>query len=250
MRWHQYLADGVRKDFERAKRENPKTSLRGYSRSIQTPVSTVSEILHGKINVGDARASEIVERLGLSANETSYLLTLIGKAPKSTRTSLDQSKFELVTDWVYLAVLHFFDLDVEDKSAGHIAARLGVAAAKVRCVIADLVAWELLRAGEDGSLEATGMKWQTGDGPTSLAIRAHHHENLKLAARALDLVPAPQRDFSSTTMAGSLEQIELIREEIRKLHDKIEAICEGASKKDRVYKLSVGFFPVDITEGH
>lgn len=242
--WKEHLTYAVSARFKRAEKINPKISLRAFSRRVGVPKSTISEIMNGKISISEKRALEIVLRLDLKPAEKNRLLVLLGQEAKVEWNPLELSNYDILTDWTYLAVLHFFDVEGE-KTPSMIAKRLGLKPTKAKAVIRDLVSKRLLTVTDSGAIVTTGKSWQTSDGPPSEVIRKHHRENLKLAKFALDRVSPEDRDFTSYTFAGNAEQIEFIREEIRELHQRIGAFAEGVSPRNRLFRISVNFFPLD-----
>jgi hypothetical protein len=248
MDWQIELSHAVAKGFERAKLESPGISLRAYAKSVNTPASTVSEILSGKFSLAPKRASEIVDRLNLSLAEKNRLHALLNDRVEMERFAVSESNHFLLSDWAYFAVLHFVDLELnaEERRVEAISARLGLEVDRVRRVVEDLVTSEMLARDSEGNLRSLQKNWQFGDGPPSGLIREYHRQNLRCAEAALERIPAHARDFSTTVFAGNSEQIETIRSEVRKFHEKICALAEGVSPKDRVYSFSVSFFPLDL----
>lgn len=187
----------------------------------------------------------------LDESERRLFFTLLNKDFEPSRERLSNANYEILTDWTYLAVLHFFELDGVDTSPWTIADRLGVPESKIERVIGELLEGDLLTRTSDGQLTSTGKSWVTTDGPPRSVIRRHHQDSLGAALAALDLHPTAHRDFTTTTFAGNSSQMELIRSEIRKLHKKVEALAEGSGPRDRIFRLLVGYFPLDqeIGEG-
>ena len=248
MVWQAEVKNAVRSAFNREKQRSPTLSLRSFAKIIDTPVSTVSELMNGKILLAPKRAAEVVKNLTLEQRETKRILALLDQPVEFARESLEGDKFALLTDWRYSAVLFYHELDTDQLSAGWIAKRLRIAETRVAEIIGELTEQGFLVRNETGKLVTTGKHFRAGDGAPSEVIRSYHAQNLACAVEAIERVPAKERDFSSSTFAGNARQMELIRTEIRRLHEKVVALSEGESPRDRLYKLNVSFFPLDDSE--
>ena len=244
--WKNQFTSLIREVYETERQKNAVLSLRSFAKSIKTPASTVSEIINGKLCLNAKRAAQVVEQLPLSRNRKNYFLTILEQPFELERETFKDEDYLLLTDWRYLAILHFFDVEAVVKTPEMIARRLELAVDDVKRIIDELVHKDLLVREESGELKATKKNWQnpTGKLPTEV-IQSFHKENLKCAVRALETVDAKERDFSTTVFAGNSEQMELIRQELRRIHKRVVSIGEGGGTRDRLYSLSVSFFPMD-----
>lgn len=245
--WGKQLTAAVANSFQRAKKRNTRLSLRSFATRIGVPKSTLSEIMNGKISFTRRRAIEIVQALDLPSLEKNRLLVRLGKETKVDWEDLDLSHYDLFSDWSYFAVLYFFDLDGE-KTIATAARRLGLDLVKTKAIIQVLVAKNLLKVTNEGRITPTGKSWKSTDGIPSESIKKYHLENLKVAERALKSLPIAERDFTSYVFAGNSKQVDFIREEIRKLYERVGTFAEQVSPKDRLYQVAVNFFPLDTSE--
>lgn len=242
--WHQELSKALQQDFTEMKLRNSRCSLRSYARHIKTPVSTVSEILRGKVPVSAARAVSIVENLKARPRQKLRLLALLGSPVPVARQQLGAFQSLVLTDWVYLAVLHSLEIKSVRRNPACLPGRLGVPAKKVDAVITGLLTAKLLRKNDAGELEPTGENWQTSDGPSSDVIKKYHRDGLRLASESLEL-PAAERDFSSCIFPISTANLPALRTEIREFQRRLCALAEGTPELNRVYRVSVQLFPLD-----
>ena len=212
--------------------------------------AALSRIFGDSLDISSERAASIVCSLGLSPEERDRYLAILGHSIQRETTPLSEDKNFILSDWRYFAVLHFFDLDLADKSASAISARLAIGLVEVEKIIEKLVQHGLLARQEDGSLIKPEVHWAAGDGPPSELIRQFHRENLKLAAKALDLLPPVQRQFSAITFCGNPSSLEWARSEIMALVKKVSAKMEGARPREEVYRMSISLFPINFEENH
>lgn len=242
--WNQNFSEAVRADFEKAKSQNSRLSLRSYAKRIETPVSTVSYILKGDFSMTSDRAAQIVNVLAITAREKQRLLALIEKPVDHHRKSFNAQQESLITDWSYLAVLHFFDLENTEKTPEALSARLALPLEKIHQVLNDLKKLNLIKEFESGELIGTSENWQSADEIPSETIRQHHKESLTLAIKALQK-PIDERDITSSIVTGNRTQIGQIKSEIRKFHQKIAALLEGSSPRDQIFNMTIAFFNFD-----
>lgn len=243
MQWKNAFAEALRRCVANAQVQNG-YSLRAFAKSLGVPVSTLSECIREKDSVTARRAGEIVKKLPIEKEEQDRLLALMHLPPQQDRAKLPEEDYKILLDWRYIAILTCFELDGQDHEAVAIAKRLGIDVKEAAAILDDLVARGFLRA-QGGGLVKSEDHWQTSDGPPRDVIRRHHLENLEVARRALENVPADQRDFTSFTFAGNLQDLALIRQEIRALHARISAIVEGSRPKNRLLRFTINFFPMD-----
>lgn len=234
------------KDLEQRRQVNPRYSLRGYARHLNVSAATLSLILRGnqKWQLSKDRAAEILERTSAPTCEKARILSLMGKVPSRERKSLDVSERELLTDWVYLAVLAAHDLPPLLRTPEKIGEKMGIGTERVREVIDQLLRKGLLRLSQEGVYERNPEHLQAGDGPPSDVVREHHKSNLKLSCRAVDEIPAEQRDFTSMTFVGSSKDMELLRKEIRDFHERLISLMNRSQDNTEVYRLTIGLFPI------
>lgn len=225
---------------------DPKYSMRNFASKLGLSIAGLSLVLSRKRDLGVERAAEVLGLLNLNLDEENRLLALMKLPVKRVMTAVSDANHFILTDWIYFAVLHFFELEVEKKDATEIAKRFALDSEKVEQAIDKLIEGGFLVRSEWGEIKKVQANWSTGDGPPSHIVRSYHLENLKVAQRALDFVEAPHRDFSAVTFCGGSKEMEAIRNEIREFHHRISAIMAGSKVRDEVYRLSVSLFPMNF----
>lgn len=235
----------MQNQFHTRRKKNPRYSLRAFGKSVGLSSGAISGVMRGELKISADRVEKIIPQLALSSREENQLLALMGKNKASIRKQISSEGHELLTDWVYIAVLFSFDMDASDLSPAAIARRLQIPELKVEVVIMDLLAKKMLEKNAQGRIFRTPHHFAVGDGPPSAVIRQAHRVNLELAQKALETIPAERRDFSSLTFAGTREDLELVRNEIRHFYSKVSALMENPPKNE-VFRLSISLFPLNF----
>lgn len=245
MKWQSVFRETLCQDYAESKKKNPKFSIRSYARFLGLPASTLSLVMRGKSLIRVQRAAKLVLKFKIKQTEKNYLLNLMGMSLTSVpRKDIGKTQYNLLTDWVYLAVLYFYELDITDKSPEHLAKRLCIPESKVKQVIKTLKENGLLQENAAGGLSISQEQLNTSDDIPDELIRQHHKMNLNLSERVLDLLPVDKRDYTSYTFTTNSSQYATIKKEIRAFYEKISASMEHLPNKDEVYRISIQFHPL------
>ena len=248
--WQSDFSELLKEHFQALKSANPRFSIRAYAKRIGLSAGSLSDTINNKKkwNISRDRAISILEKVSVSQAKKNRLLLKMGVDQAVPREKLDTSNYDILTNWVYYAVLFSFDLPAKLTKPEDIATRLDVSVEKVEKVIEALLRRNLLLHGNNGEYQRPSSMLNSGDGLPSELIRSHHLDGLDLSRVALHKLPADRRDFTSFTFSGSESQIAALREEIRKLHEKASVIMDGGSENDQVFRLSVQLFPMDFSK--
>lgn len=248
MQWETELIQIMKTELQRRQSENSRYSLRKFAKDLNLSPSGVSNLFKGRFDLSIERAKDLIPKLRLPNSLEEKLRLSMGLKVERKIVEISPEHSFLLQEWIYFAVMHFFDLDTTDKSPEAIARRLAVDIPVVQQALEKLLTEGFLKKNEDGSVYKPEIHWQGGDGGpiATEIIRAHHRENLRVAIRAIDLIPKEQRDVSTITFCGNPELMNQIREEIRCLHQKVSAMMEHSSSRAEVYRLSVALFPLTL----
>ncbi len=235
-------------ELSRRQAQNPKYSMRKFAKDLGVSAGGLSNLLHGRFEMSIKRAATIIPLLHLSPAEDEKLRAQMGLRVKRQTLEISPTNASVLTNWIHCAVLHFFDLDVSDKSVPVIATRLGLSQEIVQRTLQELLSDGFLKTQEDGKIYKPEVHWQGGDGGaiSPELVRSHHRNSLEIAAQSIERIPAECRDLSSITFCGHPDQLTFAREEIRNLHSKISALMESEPRKTEVYRLSVALFPLTV----
>jgi uncharacterized protein (TIGR02147 family) len=83
----------------------------------------------------------------------------------------------------------------------------------------------------------------TGDEAYSLAVQNFHVQNLVMAADAISICPAEERDVSSLVVGLSAKGFKTVKEEIRLLRKRLVEIVDMDEPAERVYTINFQLLP-------
>jgi len=251
-------------EFDLRRQRNPQYSLRAYARDLGLAAPKLSEILRGKCGLSETSAQKLIPKLGLTSDEAEvFIQMVIAKHARSPRqrleaqTQLKQSStslrfselslesFKIIADWYHFAILELTEVSGFRSEVNWIASRLGLDRTTTSEAIQRLVDFGLLKKNKDGQWYQTDAVLATPSGIPSSEIRKHHRQILTKADQALLKVPVTERDFSATTLAVAEEDLAEVQAEIKKFRRALAAKLNKSKNKNRVYCLSVQFFPLD-----
>lgn len=243
MGWKNIFHDFLKSEFAALKAKNKLYSLRSYARHLGLSPASMSNMMHGQIILRPDRAAKVLEKMNLSQEQKNKLLYLMGREIRIDRTEVEEDQYRILSDWHYLAILYFFDLTLEDKTAAVVARAFDLSETRAREIIDDLTRQGFLEKTATGGLQRRDVHWKTTDGITSEILNRRHKLDAELAKQSIDKFPPDRRDFTSVVFTGNFEQLELIKKEIRQLYARVTALS-GDGPKTEVFQLSVNFFPL------
>lgn len=231
---------GLQEDLLRRIQRNPRFSLRSYARLLKYDPSTLAKILNGTRRPGARTIRYLSDRLGLSADSQNSPAELIG-------LSLEQ--FRLIADWYHYAILELMKLKAFKPDSKWIAQRIGIPNQQAVAAIEHLKLAGMIREQNGKWIEITTGRTTTKTIPgTNRALRKMQRQILEQAIEAMETIPFEERDQSSITIALNQKDIAAAREEIRAFRRRISNLLSAAKEYDRVYQLSISFFPLDGTK--
>lgn len=229
------------------------------------PVSNISEVLRGRCGLSRKSATKIAEKIRLSPEDSDYFVALVecehGRSPSRKLLAteivknyqavhgfgeLDLDLFRIIAEWYHFAILELTEIRGFQSNARWVARRLGITEREADEGVQRLIACDLLKAdGAGGRWVKTHANLATPSGIPSQALREHHSQILDRAKTALENVPVEERDFSAVTMAISPRKLESARKLLKEFRRRFSEEVQDSEDKDRIYCLSVQFFPVD-----
>ncbi|MBI1853189.1 MAG: TIGR02147 family protein [Planctomycetes bacterium] len=230
---------------------NVQYSLRAFAMHLDVDHSTLSQILRGKRALTEKTIESLGNHLGLDratieryvANERRFATTpavVDGEILELTRDAVN-----LVSDWYHWAILELVRLDDFRPDSRWIAQVLGITVDEVNLALSRLLHLGLLEM-----VDRTHWVDRSGDTTASLAdfsrvaIQRLFEQVRRLSLAAVNDVPTAFRDHSSTTLAVSTAQLSEALERIARFRRELIAFLEQGDKRDDVYQLEIGFFPL------
>jgi uncharacterized protein (TIGR02147 family) len=255
----QYLVDKV-KDLQG---RDSSVSIRILAKRMGMKSHTLLVmLLQGKRPLRVKHAAALAKGFDLSSQERLYLQALI---QFDSSEDLDEKQlcqlwlsdlhpaeplkirqieeFELVSNWLHMAILALSTTHDFDPSAENIAKRFGdrASVAEVRSAIERLKNMKLIEFGADGKFRPSHHRVTTADDVASAGARKYHRGVMTLADQALDKVALERREFQGFSIAIADEKVPLAKEMIRKFRSQFAKAMESEST-NQVYQMNIQFF--------
>jgi uncharacterized protein (TIGR02147 family) len=256
--------DYLLSEFESRRISNPRYSLRAYARDLGIAPPKLSEILREKSGLSEVSAKRIAPKIGLTKSETDVFVTLV--ASKHSRSShlkkraLEKLKnshelsrfkemsfgvFDIVSDWYFNAILELTETVGFKSDISWIAKKLHLPEQLISDAVKKLMSLNLLAKNKENQWYQTEQDLATPSEIPSSSIRRYHRQILMKAADALSEVPVTERDFSAMTFAIPESKLAEGKQAIKEFRRKFAADMSKSKIKERVYCLSIQFFPLE-----
>ncbi len=258
--YRQYL----REFFEIKKAANPHYSFRLFSdKAGFKSKSFIQHVLDGKKNLSQSSIEKINTVLNLSGKQLKYFKLLVQYNQAATREHrnlywekmcvinpaspirvLLKNEYEFFSKWYHKTIREVISL-IDFKEDYQLLANLirpPITAEEAHMSVELLLNMGLVSKTENGYC-LTEPLLTTGDEVRSRAILDFHHENLQLAAGALDSVQSEQRDISSLVIALSDDGFRIFKEEIQQFRKRLLDIANNDTNMNTVYHMNFQLFP-------
>ncbi len=253
METQNYYVTKIKEKLSLKQKQNPNYSLRAFSRDLNLHCSTLSQIIKGKRSLPLKRAVDVAKNLGLSPKEKTLFMESFYRSKTNIdeieipqldeRFMLDESYYQVISQWEHFAVLELFNLAEYDLSIRGIAKKLDISIMRTEVVVQNLLHCSLLIQTPEGDFERVHSDIKTTEDISSQALKESHRETLELGKRKLDEVELEFRDFSSSTLAVDLEKIPEAKTIIREFRQKMTSLLKNGKKTD-VFQLAIQFYPL------
>ncbi|MBT4760060.1 MAG: TIGR02147 family protein [Bdellovibrionaceae bacterium] len=249
----------VKDTFSERKKRNSNYSLRAFAKSLDIPVSTVSEILNKKRPLSKQLRKKLVTKLGLTKEQDKFFVELenLMEQESKIRTSennyhiLEIDKFKVVSSWYHYAILQLLktlDFKNDDK---WMAERLNLTEKEVGLAIQRLIRIGLLSLNKQNQLEdnSDGNTSHLKTSFTNEYMRNFQIEALELGIEAIENVDLDFRDNTTMTFAINKKSMAIAKKEIAKFRRKLTRVLELHSQADEVYQLAISLTPLTNLKG-
>lgn len=209
-------------------------------------------VFNGKRGLPLGKCSQIVNKLALGPKEKALFVESLnhGKSAidaikvdeSDERFMLDESYFNVISEWEHYAVLTLFDVDDFKPHARGIASRLGIPLNRAEVVLTNLLTCGLLTHGVNG-YEKSHARVRTTEDVTSIALRKGHIETLEMGKEKIESIGVEERDFSSIMFALDPEKLPKVKSIIREFRQKMAALAKEGHRSG-VYQLAIQLYPI------
>ena len=256
-----YLAEYCR----RAKEENPLFSNRHFAAKAGLPVSNaslLSKVIAGKRNLTLDLRFKFGKALGLIGEEFRYfdLLVQFNQATRmeaknhffselakyrgSRAKIIKSDEYQYYSKWYFSVVRAFFGYNQKEKNPQAIARKIfpAVTPKEIEEAIRILLDLKLIKRLANG-YAVTENHIATEREIMDLAGKNRMYEMTRLAMETFDQVPAEWREYNALTVYISKEGFTSIKDRIQSFREELREMVEKDRKEDRVYTLTMHFFP-------
>ena len=226
------------------------------------------DILDGRMRISPGRATKFAALLGLTRAETEHFESLVlysqadspaekerllakmaGGGNARSHAVLEAFQLEYFSSWRYAAVRELLALrEFRDTEADH--AALGallvppIPPSEARDALRLLLRLKLARKDAQGRLHRADKIVRSGADKDPARIRPVLRDNLRLAMRALEEIPPPERPYSYLTLSVSGETLARIRERLAELRSELLEMAAADEDADRLLQVNFQMFPL------
>jgi uncharacterized protein (TIGR02147 family) len=257
-----YFRTALREELARRQRANPAYSLRAFAKQLGMQAPTLSAVLAGKRPLSAATAETLPEKLSFSPSEKKRFLSSLYyrnapaaiaqeiEASQSARILREELHFKIIAEWEHYAILTLAETKGFRADKKWITRRLGIAEARAQVALTHLMEAGLLSVDATGKARLHQINVNTSDDMASTALRQSHREALAMGADKLEKIPVEKRDFSSMTIAVSMNRMKEAKNLIRSFQKQLSELLEDGARTE-VYQLCVQLYPLTelLSEG-
>lgn len=241
------MATVLKHELDKRIKRNPAFSLRAFAKLLDISPTTLSQVISNKRNMSMKTGSNILHRLGYSPTEQLNLIAMTEtEVSENKNIQITEDKFQLISEWYYLAILSLGEIAHAKADPRWIAKRLNISLALANEALQRLERLNIIEI-KDGTYKQIHPPFKTSDDIPSAAIRNYHTNILNLAIEKLETIDVQKREYSSVTMAINSKNLKKAKDLTRKYKSEISKLLE-TGKADRVYHLAIQLFPLDTEE--
>lgn len=260
--YREYLQDY----FEAAKENVPAFSHRYFARRAGFGSSNfVHLVMNGKRNLGVDSLRQVIDGLGLNAEESEFFSGLVSfnqakdpqtkdeafeKVAASRRfrqaREIDHSTWEYLSHWYYPAIREMAARPDFRNDPDWIAAQLWppITPGRARKAMRLLLDLGLLEEADDGRVRRVSPSLTTGHEVRAVAVRNYHRQMLERAAEAVDVKPAALREVSGMTTCIRVDTVDELKSRIRAFRETLMERCDADEDPEIVYQINFQMFPL------
>ena len=227
--------------------------------------SSISKVLSGQRLPGKDITNKLVQHFKFSKSDEDYFRGLIrlhkvkddpqlavavleklGKEhPTGSVTILDDSGFQVISNWYSLAVREVVRMGISFKNLKLVTKffNFGVSVNELSTCLKSLKGAGLLKENQDGEFLVTSDRLHTQNDYSNEAVKKYHEKTLGIAQKAIREIPIEMREFQGTTLNIDQKNFLAAQEMLRDFREKFVKTFEETSG-DQIYQLQLQFFPL------
>lgn len=252
----------IERELNYRREKNKNYSLRAFARDLKLSPSSLSEILNGKSGLSLGKANSISKLLGLDIQEAKVFQDLVqmchSRDPRSRIAAelrvneyienpvwqIEADRFEMISDWQYLATLELANLPENNCTCEEVAKRFLVTRTEAQKILNRLVRLGFLKL--NGNIyDPVRISTKIESAVPSKAIRHYHRQMLTEGIESIESQTIDQRILNSTVMSVSEEQIPEAKVLIQQFASEFSKKLKTKKKNKKIYSLAIQFFRLE-----
>jgi len=249
--------DWLKAELKRRQRVNARYSLRSFAQTLDLSPAFLSKVLNGKKNLSIGSAYDVCKKLQFSDTEQKTFCQWVAKkafgegadsilmdsnspSDQKEASQLELEAFHVISDWYHFALRELVATKGFKADPAWIAKRLGVSVEEASTALDRLTRLKLIEK-KRGAWTKTENLLATPSGVPSRALRHHHGQMIQKAKEALETQTVLERDITGITIPTHPENLEIVREEIKKFRRKMAELLESKNPSE-VYQINIQVF--------
>jgi uncharacterized protein (TIGR02147 family) len=234
-------------------RSNEQYSLRAFSRNLNIPASTLSEIMNERRPLTKA----LRNKLGVSLNMSQEQIEAFdakehGNSLKTSQEVLEDNyrqialdSFYIISEWYHYGILQLIRTKGFKNDSTWISKRLGVNAEQISIALERLKRVGIIEEKNGKLVDVTkGKTSHLKNDFTNEQLRDYQVKVLEKSIQALKTVPIAQRDNTSMILAIPKKAMPFAKEEIKRFRRQLTKKLEDYEEPDEVYQLAIALTPL------
>jgi uncharacterized protein (TIGR02147 family) len=174
-----------------------------------------------------------------------YYANILRTRAKAGLRKLDEAQFQLFSDWRHIAVRELAAAKGFRPDARWVAKKLGKAITEKEAEesLNLLALLGLLKKTANGFAQSD-VNITTSDEVRSLLVKNYHHQMIRMAATALDNLPAAKRDVSSITIPIHARDFSKLKEQIQLMRKELLNLAAEPGTGEDVVQVNIQLFPL------
>lgn len=243
----------LKEELEKRIKKNPRFSIRSFSRILGISAASVSRIIRGKQYPDPKLILKLSNKLGFSQKKTNQLIEDSVKQKlqhanlgTTITKNIDDTTFEILSSWIYYAILKLTSTAEFKPSFEWIAKRVGIDEQLAKRSVETLVLNGYLLIKDEKWIDLTyGSTSHLKTKNSNQTIKRFLLEMNQLSSNSIIRDSLEWRNHTGTMIGINRNSIPLAKELISNFRRSIEKIMESETEKpNEVYYLNIGFFPV------
>jgi uncharacterized protein (TIGR02147 family) len=245
--WQEEFRALLKSELDRRKVADIDFSMNRFAKQAGVSASTMSELISGKRDwkITEERAAEIISRISMSEKTRHHMLARLDRAPiVMEKVPADESQYAFLTSWKHRAVMLALELPPRERSHERLCQRFALTSDELNEILSTGLECGVLQKSSAGDIVSTKNYWSTIDNIPHEVVRQHHIQNVDRIRQAVEEIPYQRRDCTSLSFVGSSKKLEMVRKELRALHDRVNSMMFDEDENDEVFQLSIALFPL------